>query len=191
MRIPRIGSVVGLLVLTAVLTACGPRYSGQAKTLPVQALATEPGWTFVPELRGVRQQSEKDCGSAALASVLGYWKIDVRRSDIARELGAGRASMKELRHLSQEQGMRAFVVPGTWEDLVHEVSQERPVVIGLVQPYGRREALTHYEVVVGVHSAGNKVATFDPARGFRVRTRASLMKEWKPAKQVALIIMRS
>lgn len=179
-----------LAFVLGVASACGAHYSGQAQHLPVHSLAQEPGWSFVPELRGVRQASERDCGAAALASVLQYWKVSTDLPTLVEQLGTKRASMGQLRDLSREHGMKAFVVPGTWDDLAHEVAQQRPVVIGLVQPHGK-ESLTHYEVVVGIHASGERVATFDPARGFRVRTWAALQAEWEPAEQVALVLLSS
>ena len=181
---------LALIFILAAAGACGARYSGQARTLSVHSLAQEPGWSYVPELRGVRQASERDCGAAALASVLQYWKVPTNLPTLVGQLGTKRASMGELRDLSREHGMKAFVVPGTWADLAHEVAQQRPVVIGLVQPHGE-ESLTHYEVVVGIHASGKRVATFDPARGFRVRAWAALKAEWEPAGQVALVILSS
>tara|TARA_R110002096_G_scaffold239101_1_gene430736 strand:+ start:105604 stop:106143 length:540 start_codon:yes stop_codon:yes gene_type:complete len=166
------------------------QYTGQAKTLPAETLRAEPGWSYVPGLRGIRQESEKDCGSAVLASVLQYWNVHTSREALVADIGPKRASMGELRELSHKHGMQAYVVPGTWDDLVHEVAKQRPVVIGVLQPHGR-ESLTHYEVVVGIHATTNRVATFDPARGLRVRTRKALMSEWGPTKQVALVILPS
>ena len=179
-----------LAFVLAATSACGAHYTGNARNLPAHSLAQEPGWSYVPELRGVRQASDRDCGAAALASVLQYWKLPTDLPTLIGQLGTKRASMGELRDLSREHGMKAFVVPGTWADLVHEVAQQRPVVIGLVQPHGK-ESLTHYEVVVGIHAKAERVATFDPARGFRVRTWAALQKEWEPAEQVALVLLSS
>lgn len=179
-----------LAFLLSVVSACGAQYSGQARDLPAHTLAQEPGWSFVPELRGVRQVTEKDCGAAALASVLQYWKVATDLETLAGQLGNERATMGELRDLSRKYGMKAFVVPGTWDDLAHEVAKQRPVVIGLIQPHGK-ESLTHYEVVVGIHANQQRVATFDPARGFRVRTWNALLAEWQPAKNVALVLLSS
>lgn len=184
----RVGRRCALLAVLVGLSACGVRYSGHAASFPVATLQEEPGWSFVPELRGVRQQSERDCGAAALASVLGYWGLSVERTRLWAQLGNQRASMGQLRELTREHGLEAYVVPATWEDLEHELGERRPVLIGVVQPYGR-ERLTHYEVVVGIHARNQQVATFDPAHGWRIRDRDALMAEWEPASHVALVVL--
>lgn len=167
---------------------CAASYTGQAKPMAPVRLEQEGGWEFVPALRGHKQSHARDCGAAAMATVLSYWGKDASSEELWDRLGRERATMASLRKLASDGGMRAFVIPGTLDVLHHEARSHRPVVIGLIEPHGR-QGLTHYEVVVGFHPASQRIATFDPAKGFRVRSAKGLLAEWEPAKHVALVVL--
>ena len=176
----------------AVLLAlcAGGCYLGSARNASLADLAGDDGWEFVEGVPTVRQAANEDCGAAALAMVLGYWKRPVTREGIivanppAPDRGIKAAA---LRDFTRQQGMQAFVIQGQFADLDREVHWHRPVVVGVMQRYGRG-AYSHYEVVVGMNRKDQRILTIDPAHGPRVDSRAGFAAEWAAAGQVALVI---
>lgn len=71
---------------------------------------------------------------------------------------------------------------------MHELEQGRPVIVGVAKPT-TQDAVAHYEVVVGMHRASRRVATYDPAAGVRQNTFGGFLTEWQAAGRVLLVIM--
>ena len=97
-----------------------------------------------------------------------------------------------LRDIARDSGLQAYAIVGDRDTLVHELSNGRPVVIGLFLPFGKKYLLSHYEVVVGVRTGNEQFATIDPGsagNGMRVRTWAALESEWKPAGFPTLVVV--
>jgi len=149
------------------LLVCGcSTYMGSATTLSTEAFREEPGWVSVRGVQPLRQKDEHDCGPTALHMVLNYWQPD-RASEPLVNLPLDRqASASELRDAARARGLSAFVVEGEPEDLVRELEQGRPVIVGVAKPTAK-DAVAHYEVVVGMNRASKRVATYDPAAGVR------------------------
>ena len=144
----------------------------------------------------VRQKGIKDCGSAALSTVLEYLEpsgpasLDRAAIDAALREEPGRGlSAGQLRDYARTQGFDAFVIQGGFDDLTHEVQAGRPVIVGVHKPLSSGEALAHYEVFVGYHPERNEVLTLDPARGLRQFPIDGFMTEWKSTGHVAIVIM--
>jgi ABC-type bacteriocin/lantibiotic exporter with double-glycine peptidase domain len=181
--------LVGLL---AAASACVTysTYTGSATSFAPDQLEREPGWLAVRNVPVVRQESETDCGAAAIAMVVTYWTTEptarllaelrpVRRPGLA----AGR-----LRDFARRRDLTAYLVSGQIADLERELAAGRPVLVGLVKPQ-RKGALTHYEVVVGFHRQKGIVVTLDPARGWRQNQLRGFLAEWKPAANLALVVV--
>jgi ABC-type bacteriocin/lantibiotic exporter with double-glycine peptidase domain len=139
----------------------------------------------------VRQESPQGCGAAALAMVLARWGKPVPQEAIWAASpppdGQGlRASA--LRDFARAQGLQAFVIEGRREDLDRELARGRPVIVGLVKRQGRR-VYPHYEVVVGLDRARERILVLDPARGERERKLRDFSKEWDAAGRVTLAIL--
>ncbi len=178
----------GALVL--LVAGCASGYSGQARDFTPTRLADEPGWVAVRGVPVERQIEEADCGAAAVAMVVAYWTGGEPRAIAAalrpapeKGIAAGR-----LRDLARSRGLAAFLVRGEVADLEREVAAGRPVVVGLVKPYGKKKVLTHYEVVVGLNRQKKLVVTLDPAAGWRENGLAAFVREWEPAKRLALVV---
>jgi len=180
----------GSFALLALLLASGC-YKGSARSLTAADLAREKGWERVDGVPEVRQVARRDCGAAALAMVLGYWRIPVTRDEIvvanqpAPEHGIRAAA---LRDFARGHGMQAFVIKGEFADLEREVQRRRPVVVGTMKVYGQR-AYPHYEVVVGINRQQQRILTLDPDAGLRVNSRKGFTDEWTAAGQVTLIVL--
>jgi len=186
----RRGTLFGLVLVAGVaLAGC---YHGTARSVSPADLRAQPGWVMVPGVSLVRQESMRDCGPAALAMVLQRWGVpDSSRADVEKALPPGGATTGaaagDLRDLARRRGLRAFLISGRVEDLMHEVGAGRPVLVGLVQRYGD-QALSHYEVVVGYNPVTRQLLLHDPGRGPREDDFDGFGKEWKPTGNLTLVV---
>ena len=180
--------LVSAIACAGLFAACSP-YTGSARDFAPDALAREPGWIAVARVPLVRQQTEVECGAAAVAMVISYWTgaepyrlVARMRPAPERGLSAGR-----LRRFARGHRLAAFLVEADMEDLVHELRRGRPVLVGLAKPQ-RRGVLTHYEVVVAVHPGRRRVVTLDPGQGWRENSFEGFLAEWRPVRGLALIV---
>jgi predicted double-glycine peptidase len=156
----------------------------------------DAGWNRVFGVELVRQRESKDCGSAALSTVLRYWQPNggrainregieaALRRDSSEGLAAG-----ELRDHARQNGFPAYVIEGAFSDLQHEVDRGRPVIVGVHKPISSGEALRHYEVFIGYHPKSRQVLTLDPANGLRQNGVDGFSDEWQQAGNVMLVVM--
>ncbi len=174
--------------LVALLACSCSAYMGGATTLPQKDLQDEPGWVAVRGVQPLRQKDDHDCGPTALSMVLNYWQPERANEGLATLPLDRQASAGELRDAAKQRGLAAYVVEGEPDDLVHELEQGRPVIVGVAKPT-TQDAVAHYEVVVGMHRASRRVATYDPAAGIRQNTFGGFLTEWQAAGRVLLVIM--
>lgn len=187
-------ALVGLLALGAG-SGCAS-YKGASREVSAATLTEQPGWVRLERVELVRQKGTKDCGSAALSTVLGYHAphgpAALRReaidASLREEPGQG-LSAGQLRDYARSQGFDAFVIKGTLADLTHEVDAGRPVIVGVHKPLSSNEVLAHYEVFVGYHPERREVLTLDPARGLRRFDEPGFLEEWEAAGLVAIVVM--
>jgi ABC-type bacteriocin/lantibiotic exporter with double-glycine peptidase domain len=183
---------VAVLALLGAALA-GGCYRGSARTVSLADLDREPGWMVVRGVPVIHQESAGDCGAAALAMVLEHWGIrnaapEIRRSVVKGDDGAAAG---DLRRFARQMGLRAFLISGAETDLVHEIDAQRPVLVGLVQRYTGNRALSHYEVVIGLNVATQRVLLLDPGHGPREDALASFDREWRDAGRLALVVAPS
>jgi ABC-type bacteriocin/lantibiotic exporter with double-glycine peptidase domain len=184
----------GLLGLGAI-TGCAS-YRGSSREVSAAAISRETGWVRVDGVKLVRQKGTKDCGSAALSTVLEYLQpggpasLDRAAIDAAlrEEPGRGLAA-GQLRDYARSHGFDAFVIQGSFKDLEHEIDEGRPVIVGVHKPLSSGEALAHYEVFVGYHPERDEVLTLDPARGMRQFDVKGFLKEWESTGHVTIVVM--
>jgi ABC-type bacteriocin/lantibiotic exporter with double-glycine peptidase domain len=187
-------ALLGLLALGSVFGCAS--YRGSSREVSAAVLKEQPGWVRLQNVKLVRQKGIKDCGSAALSTVLEYHApdepaaLDRAAIDAALREEPGRGlSAGQLRDYARSHGFDAFVIQGAFDDLAHEVQAGRPVIVGVHKPLSSGEALAHYEVFVGYHPQRHEVLTLDPARGLRQFPVDGFMQEWKSAGLVAIVIM--
>lgn len=183
-------AVAATLAIACASTACSS-YVGTAKPFSPAALARDPRWIAVRDVPPLRQQSESDCGAAAIGMVVAYWTgapaehvAAALRPAPARGIKAGR-----LRELAVRHGLASFLIRGELSDLEHELSLGRPVLVGLIKPH-RRSSLAHYEVVVAIHPVDRIIVTLDPDLGWRQNSFDGFLAEWQPADRLTLIVTR-
>jgi ABC-type bacteriocin/lantibiotic exporter with double-glycine peptidase domain len=188
-------TLVGLLALGAA-SGCAS-YKGASREVTAATLTGQPGWVRLDDkVELVRQKGIKDCGSAALSTVLGYHephgpaalKREAIEASLREEPGKG-LSAGQLRDYARSQGFDAFVIKGAIADLTHEVDEGRPVIVGVHKPLSSNEVLAHYEVFVGYHPERHEVLTLDPARGLRRFDEPGFLEEWNSAGFVAIVVM--
>ncbi len=181
------------LVAFVAVSLTGCAYTGTARSFEPETLETEPGWLAVRGVPLVRQEMREDCGAAALAMVLAYWRTPISIDDVKaacppipdKGIRAG-----DLREYARKKGLQAFLIHGQIADLETEIGRRRPVVVGLVKPYVSG-TFTHYEVVVGIHPEQRLVVTLDPARGWQQNSFDGFLAEWEPAGKPTLVLFRA
>lgn len=172
-----------------VLVACGcATYAGGARPIAPSRVTTEAGWIRAAETPELRQRDRLDCGAAALAMVAGRWGVAIALDDPAIPAPSPRGlRLGDLRDVARGHGLVAYAITGDRATLDHELRAGRPVVVGLLRPYSRRHAVSHYEVVIAMRD--DEFVTLDPAAGWRVRTWAALDAEWHLAAYPALVVL--
>lgn len=171
-----------------LLAGCVSGYAGTAQPADPATLE-EPGWRAVRGVPVILQESRRDCGAAALAMVLAYFGDAVPAADIRARCAAEPESgirADALRDFARSRRYDAFCIPAGRDDLLAELLEGRPVLVGLVKPQ-LGPSIPHFEIVVGV-AADFRVATIDPARGLTVNSWNGFFDEWSPAGRLALVI---
>lgn len=177
--------------LLALAPACvTSTYAGSARPFAPDQLDRQSGWLAVRDVPIVEQESEIDCGAAAIAMVVGFWTTEPSARLLAelRPVPAAGLEAGRLREVARERHLAAYLVSAGIADLERELAAGRPVLVGLVKPQVRG-ALTHYEVVVGFHRQKGLVVTLDPAAGWRQNDLHGFLAEWKPAHNLALVVV--
>jgi ABC-type bacteriocin/lantibiotic exporter with double-glycine peptidase domain len=186
-QIPR----AAFVLLCGLLAACRPlTYQGGARPVAPQQL--DETWLRAAPTPVVLQEEPKDCGLAALAMIAGAWGHRWKLGELQRVAPPGEQGVKlgKLRDLARARGLDAFAVAGTHADLLRELENRRPVLLGLLLPFERRRALAHYEVAIAIHPRDGSVITLDPATGKHMRrTRQVLEQEWKAAGYAMLVVV--
>jgi predicted double-glycine peptidase len=186
MRAQRTLLVPLALFITQVGCHFGPSRARVTPTKPADS-----GWLIVPDVPMVTQRERADCGAAALAMVLRFWQPTTANETVRSAVGAvdqqkGIAAGR-LREVARDQGLQAFLIQGTFDDLVHEIRRGHPIIVGTLQVSGRR-GYPHYEVVVGVHPQKRKILVGDPAEGWREQALDKFEARWGASRRLALVV---
>ncbi|HEX5064254.1 MAG TPA: papain-like cysteine protease family protein [Kofleriaceae bacterium] len=178
-----------LVLVAALATACSS-YRGTAHDTSPAKLAREPGWVLLRDVPYVQQDTEYECGAAAISMVVSYWTGVETRRVVAhfRPVGKNGIAAGKLRDYAREQGLASYVIAGKVEDLARELEAGRPVLVGLTKPVSRGKVLYHYEVVVGLHRDKQRIVTLDPDKGWRENSLEGFASEWKHEGFVTLIV---
>ncbi|MFP5232137.1 MAG: C39 family peptidase [Acidobacteriota bacterium] len=157
----------------------------------VAAASVAGMWLDVPFVR----QSKQACGDACIAMVMQYWQkknyepahTTTDPAAILRELPPGRrgVSATSMAAFFEKHGYRAFAYAGDWNDIEHQVSQGRPLIVAL-KPQGDSEL--HYTVVAGVDDPEQSVFVNDPAQRKLLKVnRLRFEREWRATKNWTLL----
>jgi ABC-type bacteriocin/lantibiotic exporter with double-glycine peptidase domain len=178
-----------VLVFVAVLGSGCSVYQGSAKAAEPAALAREGDWTMIENFPLVRQVDDDDCGGAALASVLRFWGVSATPESVEAAIGRvdRRLSAGDMADHARSKGLRAFVIFGTMDDVLHELDRGRPVIVGVGKKVVSGKALAHYEVVVGYEKKKQQVLTLDPGQGWQVNSVLGFAEEWARSGGVTIV----
>jgi len=134
-----------------------------------------------------RQPRGKTCASTCLYVVARHWGISKSMRQIEAELGSipeGGYTLRQLRDWAREEGLGAYVVKGTVQELKTQTRAGRPVILTFRQ--GRRG--NHSVVVRGV-TMSEDILAMDPRKGryvcFRQRR---LVPQWEALGCPMLVI---
>ena len=178
--------------LAALVAVAGcATYRGGARSIDPARLS-EPGWLVAAPTPEVQQPGEHDCGAAALAMIAGRWHVALSVQGAVAALPAPTREgtrLDDLRSVARAHGLAAFAIAGDRKTLLHELRARRPVIVGLLLPYGPKQSLSHYEVLVGAREADDEFVTINPAGGWRARSWAALDAEWRPAGRPTLVVL--
>lgn len=187
---PRAGLLVAIVCSLLGAAGCQLSYTGGARPAsPSELDATLIRAVSTPV---VRQVHRNDCGLAALAMVAGAWGHPWTVAELARDVRPGDRGVRlgALRDVAWTRGLEAYAIRGTHDDLRRELARGRPVLVGLLLPFERDRALSHYEVAIAIDPRDGSVITIDPASGKTLRrTREVLDAEWKPAGYATLVVV--
>lgn len=184
---------LGLLLLGVTALGC---YTGSAHDVSPRraaAVAQDASWKVVGDVPFVKQQSDADCGPAALAMVLAHFGVQASLADVVAMDPPDSEGVRAgaLRDTARAKGLSAFVVPGTFVDLVQQLERGRPILVGLAKPIVGGRAVAHYEVVVAIDRKDKRIMTLDPGRGLRENSLEGFAREWVPTGQVTIIVFRA
>jgi ABC-type bacteriocin/lantibiotic exporter with double-glycine peptidase domain len=165
-------------------------YQGTARAAEPAVVAKEGRWVMVSGVPHVRQENERECGAAVLASVLRFWGRSATPKSVEAALGVKNERLRagDMAKHARSQGLRAYVFFGTMDDVVYELEQGRPVIVGLGKEYDGGHAVSHYEIVVGFEPETKRVLLLDPARGFQIDSVRGFVEEWSRSKGVTLVV---
>jgi ABC-type bacteriocin/lantibiotic exporter with double-glycine peptidase domain len=164
-------------------------YRGTATAAEPHALARDGNWMMVENFPLVRQEDSDDCGGAALASVLNFWGHTATPESVEAAIGRDdrHLSAGDMAGLARKMGLRAYVFNGTMDDVVYELEQGRPIIVGLGKEIATNKVLAHYEVVVGYERQKRLVLLLDPGLGWQIDTLEGFSKEWARSGRVTLV----
>jgi len=180
-------------LLLAAIAALGlggcASYQGTATSVQPSVVAKEGQWLMLPNFPFVPQETDSDCGAAALSAVLRYWGHSTTPQSIQAAIGADDKRLKagDMEAYARSLGMRSYVFLGSMKDVVHELQQGRPVIVGLGKMVEEKKALSHYQVVVGWEPNKKQVLLLDPERGWQVDSLEGFAKEWAISKGVTMV----
>ncbi|MBI4565844.1 MAG: hypothetical protein HY716_14245 [Planctomycetes bacterium] len=190
MRSTFAGGPAAVLFALVAASSAGCTYLGSARSFDSRTLDAEPGWISVNQVPEILQNEDGECGAAALAMILAYWRVPATVEEIAETCPRAEGGIRagDLRDYARAKRMRAYLFPGRLSDLEREVSRRRPALVGLVKAHVHGMK-THYEVIVAIHPSKRIVVTLDPAAGWRQNTFEGFLQEWEPARRLTLVVL--
>jgi len=187
------------LMVGLLLTGGCATYSGGAVPIAPNQVHASDGWIAAAPTPTIRQRNIADCGAAALAMIAGSWRIPLTLDEAAKVLPPPTKEgvrLADLRAGATLVRLVAFAIAGTLEVLDRELGAGRPLIVGLVRPYGKNKTLSHFEVVIAMRKKPAdkpkgelEIVTIDPGSGWQVRTWKEFEREWKPAGRPALVVV--
>jgi hypothetical protein len=174
----------------SALGACAPTAGQEPRSAVDPSEALGARWVGPTRVPLVLESNLAERDLAALSAVFAFWGRPTVGSTADRSLAARNGEpllAGDLQRFARAAGLNAFAFRGTLEDVVYELQQGRPVLVGVADAKRGRER-PHYEVVVGWDPAGRRLRNLDPARGFVERSFSGFESDWQLANQLTLVV---
>src|SRR5476651_369831 len=129
-----------MITAIALLGAAGCSSFGASTAFEPQELDRTAGWVVVRTVPVILQKEQTDCGAAALAMALSYWKVGGTLDDVLRHcpmIPEKGIRAKDLRDYAKSCGLQSYLIHGCWEDLGKELGLGHPLIVGFVKPDGK------------------------------------------------------
>ena len=143
-------------------------------------------WQTMRDSDVVKQNNDKSCGSASLATILtGFYNYPVTEQDILVSLeNDGMASFSDLALVAQDYGFKGVGIALDYEKLM---KLKIPVIV-----YLKYQGLDHFSVLRGI--SANRVWLGDPSWGNKIFSKSQFIQMWhtridKQYKGKALLIL--
>ncbi len=182
-----------IVAALALALGQGCAHGGSAGSPAPTPLAADEGWITTGEVSLVPQPAGSDGGAAALAMVLGYWRQPTTVTEVRTAYPAlsdsGNTRADDLRAFALDRGFAAFLLRGELEILRHELSEHRPVIVGLIRRAGPGRVEARYQVVVAYNPQRRLIVTLDPGTGWHESTLERFLAEWLPSERLTLVVI--
>ncbi len=184
---PRAG--VFVFTLTAAATPSVGCQATNSEAFRRASLADDRNWLAVVDVPTLHQDGPADCGDMVTAMLLQHWGHPGEpwaiRAASGQPEGEGlRAGF--VRDYLRAQGMQAWLLAGTPEDLARELRAGRPVIVGIARP-DRRATLAHYLLAVGINVQKPELLVIDPGEGWRRYAIEDFMAVWSPTQDLMIV----
>lgn len=164
-----------------VAAACAAVLAANAPTAPSAIRLPVP----------IVRQARERCGPAALAMVLRFYGADtsVSLADDAYDPALRGALITDLAGSARRAGFAATVAAIAPESLAVLLGEGVPPVLLYLRGAGP-VAAAHYGVLVGWDPARGRFTLHDGSRSPRTMSRAELLRRWRGAGSLALVVRR-
>lgn len=135
-------------------------------------------------------QNEYMCGPAAMASVVGYWGLHEKMSDVAKEVYEEKLNGTlpiDLLIYAKGKGFEASYYKGSLDDLREKVSKKTPLILFLNLGYDFYP-VGHYIVVTGYSDRFRAVVAHSGTESEQVFTYDELLRDWGKTDFSTLLI---
>jgi tetratricopeptide (TPR) repeat protein len=193
MRSP--GSLKGRLLTGLLATGCGLLSAACSVNPPVDLSAVvDADSEAVVRLSSVPffPQAEFECGPAALAGVLGATGVETTAELLSEQVylpGRQGSLQAELLAASRRAGRIPYVIDGTPEALVAQLTAGRPVLV-LQNLRTRHFPVWHYAVLVGFDSVSNRFYLNSGEHQGLDMAAPAFLRSWDWSGRWAVVVLR-
>ena len=176
-------ALLAAVALSSALVGCAERGFEQLRT------EIEAHGHYIDGVPFIRQH-EADCGPAALASVLAYWKQPVGLADItaAVYLPELRGTLPmDLERYARSRGFAVSGFAGYREKLIESIRADQPVICLLDLGFSVYKQ-PHYVTVIGFDSAAELFIAHDGGTANRTLSYAGFERAWDRAGHWMIVV---
>lgn len=179
-------------------------YSCAPTPVVIQKPSNLPSYHMIEKVHQIHQ-GRNECGPASVAMVLNYYGVNKKKDELKDDLRwhpeKGIPYQNMLRFPFEQYGFKVdFVKKGSIEQLIEQISQNRPVIVRqwLNSDAKFKGDMGHWRVVIGFNHEKEKIYMRDPAitmKGFSSLSYREFLELWdlshhsNPSKNLTLILI--